>query len=139
MMANTTIKFKWNKMYYFIFSFLFLVFLSDTFLQIHFKNVALFILSLVFSILFLAMLIMVFKIPFAEISNRRIKVHLTPIISKSIMLNDIDNLHVDKKKVTINLVNGDKVFIYLSMAEHSERERFVDSIQNICASIKGKS
>jgi hypothetical protein len=130
-MSEVTSEFRWNKLYRYIFILIFLMFFVDTFVQIALQNTTMTVLSLIFSIVFLVVIVIIYRIPFAIISEHRFSFFLTPIIRKSIELQNIKQVSENKKKLRIDIVGGKEANVYLSMMNPADKDSMIEALQEV--------
>lgn len=130
-MAEISSRYRWSMTYRVVFMLAFLAFLGDTFIQMALKNTAMTILSLIFSIAFFIVTVMMYKVPFATISKQRFSFFFNLIIRQTIDLADINLVSEYRKWLRINLITGKEVMVFLPMMNPADKNSLIEALQDV--------
>lgn len=133
-MSDENYSFRWSNFYRACLVILFILPFIDIFLQALLENWVWVIVSVVFSVLILAMIVASFKRPFITLRDGVMRFYLipiAPIIFQSFRLNDIASVLVKNSSIRIILSNGRKARANLYARDPSDRETLMEIYQDM--------
>lgn len=133
-MSNKNYSFRWSNFYRACLVIVFIIPFIDIFLQALLENWSWMIVSVVFSVLILAMIAASFKRPFITLRDGVMRFYLIPIlpiIFQSFRLNDIVSVLVKNSSIRMTLSNGRKARANLYAIDPSDRETLMEIFQDM--------
>lgn len=133
--------FGWSNFYRICLMIALIIPFTDIFIQLALENWAWLTVSVIFSVVILAMIIASYWRPFITLSDGVIRFYLfpiAPIVFQKIRLNEIASFSVKKSSLIVILANGRKARVNLYAIAPSDRNGLLVVISNMVGVNKGK-